>query len=143
MTLRELHMYKTNEYPDEKITTGTFSHVTGNELNKTGVTSLAGYIKLKPIDLIFTFGLPTGGDGFKNSGTYTFKHESGKYLILYEWKLTNLIYDDGMDSIDFWKQDKEIQFNVGASTGNYTQDLEDWLKLMVNRNKLNINTKGY
>ena len=149
MTLKELDMYDTSKYkkhdsyPEGEDLTDTFSQVTGDELDEIGITSLSGYIKIKPIDLILTFGKPTASDGYKSSGTYTFKHESGKYLVLYDWKLTTLIYDDCMNPIDFWKQDKEIQFNVGASTGNYTQDLEDWLKLMINRNTLKINRKGY
>tara|TARA_R100000008_G_C3581315_1_gene168705 strand:- start:875 stop:1315 length:441 start_codon:yes stop_codon:yes gene_type:complete len=140
MTLEELGY---QEEMDEQEGEDRFRLVTGDELNHTGTSSLKGKVKLKPLDLFFTFGKPTSSDSYKVSGAYCFQHRSGEYLHLYEWCNTNLLYEDGMDPVDFWKQDKEIEFHIGASTGWYTEDLSDWIKNEIIERKKIIDKEGY
>ena len=132
-----------DNYPDGDDPSSLFRHVTGEEITRTGSNSLVGYAKFKPIDLIMTFGFPTESDSYKVSGSYTFQHFDGAYLQIYEWKNSSLLYDDGMKPIDFWKQDKEIEFHIAAANGWHWMELEQWIQFQIEKNANKINTEGF
>ena len=103
---------------------------------KTGGTSLRGGVKLKPIELLLVFGKPMVSDGYKVSGEYFFEHtESGTPITLYDWKYTTLYDHDGIKPVDFWKLDKEVQFNIG-SLNSYAYGFENWIRMTI-KNRLN------
>lgn len=108
---------------------------------KTGGTSLRGGVKLKPIELLLVFGKPMTSDGYKVSGVYTFEHtETGTPITLYDWKQTTLYDHEGTKPVDFWKLDKEVQFNIG-STNSMVYGFDKWIKLTI-ANKLNEMNEG-
>ena len=108
---------------------------------KTGGTCRYHEVMLKPIELLIVFGKPMVSDGYKVSGEYFFEHtESGTPITLYDWKYTTLYDHDGIKPVDFWKLDKEVQFNIG-SHNSYAYGFDKWIKLTI-ANKLNEMNEG-
>lgn len=108
---------------------------------ETGGTHRFSEVKLKPIELLLVFGKPMTSDGYKVSGEYFFEHtETGTPICLYDWKHTTLYDHEGIKPVDFWKLDKEVEFNIG-STNSMAYGFERWIKLTI-ANKLNEMNEG-
>lgn len=86
-------------------------------VNSSG-TSLQGYVRVAPAELVEMFGEPGEGDEYKVSMEYTFKGSDGSVVTLYDWKATSL-YDEGCpDPKDFRGDTAPNQFHVGARHGS-------------------------
>ena len=98
-------------------------------------------VMLKPVELLMVFGKPHIMDSYKVSGEYIFEHtESGTPITLYDWKYTTLYDHDGIKPVDFWKLDKEVQFNIG-SLNSYAYGFENWIRMTI-KNRLNEINEG-
>lgn len=113
-----------------------------SELHVSGMSG-QGTINLKPIDLLLVFGRPLVGDGDKVSGEYLFKHHTSETIIsLYDWKQTNLYHKSiNINPSQFWSQDKNIEFSIGAHNSQYTSNFISWIKKEI-KQKLNKFNKG-
>ena len=99
-----------------------------------GGTCLQSHIAVKPVHLIWVFGKPLEGDGYKVSGEYVFKHRSGEVITLYDWKNTNL-YDPEISLMpnDFWTSNKNYEFHIGAKGFNLINDFQEWLPIEIKK----------
>jgi hypothetical protein len=108
---------------------------------ETGGTSRFSEVMLKPIELLLVFGKPHTYDSYKVSGEYLFEHrETGTPITLYDWKYTTLYESDGIEPVDFWKLDEEVQFNIG-SKNSYAFGFDEWIKSFI-KDELNKINKG-
>ena len=108
---------------------------------ETGGTSRFGEVMLKPVELLMVFGKPHVMDSYKVSGEYIFEHaETGTPITLYDWKYTTLYESDGIEPVDFWKLDEEVQFNIG-SKNSYAFGFDEWIKSFI-KDELNKINKG-
>lgn len=109
-------------------------------INSNG-TYVMSEVMLKPIELVLVFGKPLISDSYKVSGEYLFEHtETGTPITLYDWKYTTLYDLGGIKPVDFWKLDKEVQFNIG-SNNSMVYGFDKWIKLTI-QNKLNEMNEG-
>jgi len=108
---------------------------------ETGGTYRMHEVMLKPVELLMVFGKPHIMDSYKVSGEYIFEHtETGTPICLYDWKYTTLYESDGIEPVDFWKLDEEVQFNIG-SKNSYAFGFDEWIKSFI-KDELNKINKG-
>tara|TARA_R110001592_G_scaffold47175_2_gene149692 strand:+ start:5759 stop:6127 length:369 start_codon:yes stop_codon:yes gene_type:complete len=108
---------------------------------ETGGTYRFGEVMLKPVELLMVFGKPHVMDSYKVSGEYLFEHrETGTPVTLYDWKYTTLYESDGIEPVNFWKLDEEVQFNIG-SNNSYAFGFDEWIKSFI-KDELNKINKG-
>lgn len=105
--------------------------LTRDEYQRTdarGLTAGSSYLDdllLSPRDVVARFGPPSGGDGLKVSGSYTFVRQPGIVFTLYDWKLTSLyergngIEADHPDARlptpeEFWASETPERLNIGG-----------------------------
>lgn len=80
-------------------------------------TSLSGKLEIAPAKLVELFGEPPECDGYKVSGSYTFKDWDDNIITLYDWKCTNL-YDSSDPSPEkFWASTSPHSFHIGSEGG--------------------------
>lgn len=103
-----------------------------NKSNASG-TSLQGYAKASPADVVKLFGEAEDGDGYKVSHEYTFQAVGKPNVIftLYNWKCTNL-YDGvfGVSPADFGVSTTPYDWHVGSTREHYEKygdDFKAWL----------------
>ena len=94
-----------------------------------GGTAHEGDIDASPRKLIQVFGQPLLNDGDSESlGTYVFVSNDGAVLTLYlrAYDLSRLQVE--AMRTDFWKQEQEVEFHIGAKGAQDVPDFKAWLR---------------
>jgi len=91
-------------------------------------THLQLYVPIVPVELVIAFGKPSGGDQYKTSGEYTFRHiQSDSVITVYDWKSTQLYDGCGWDPDTFWNSNEAYDFHIGANKTLLADKFVQWL----------------
>lgn len=105
-----------------------------NRDERFNTSHLVGYITVSPALLTKTFGYREYGDGYKVSGEFSFEailspeaHTSGKLFTIYDWKVTSLYDDEGIDVEEFWESEEPHEFHVGSHDDKLLDEFKAWV----------------
>ena len=99
-----------------------------------GGTAHVGEVDAAPRRLIQVFGQPLLNDGDSESlGTYVFTSKVGVVLTLY--RRAHDLSKRKVEALraDFWQQDQEVEFHIGAKRVQDVPDFKAWLLKQLTR----------